>query len=299
MVAEQGGTQIGRMYVEITGDDKQLSAKLSQVKNNMQDMSRDTKSANADFTRFAKTAGLVAGTLATVGISVGAITALATHSPALAGAMATIAINTFNLGQILGQNVLPIFEAIGQELIPAIGEAIYALNPAISWLVDIVSSGVSDMAKVISGEFDKIEDAGPKSVLVVSMAAAGFALGGFKGMLLGAAMGYAVKDVLRPEMSDEEIEHYKSTGFLSTRLEGNWVQTDRALAGVKEDFIKRYDDWYDVFMPQNNPFIVAGKYTTDVVWNLLWDSINNIMNNWDKNQVEYTAPNGAPRGVGW
>jgi hypothetical protein len=199
----------------------------------------------------------------------------------------------------LGQNVLPIFDAIGQELIPAIGQAIYALNPAISWLVETVSSGISDMASVISGELNNIEDAGPKSVLVLSMASAGFAIGGFKGMLLGAAMGYAIEDVLRPEMSDEDIAKYKSTGLLSTSLEGNWVQSDRALEGVKKDFSSRYDDWYDVFMPQNNPFIVGNKYAIEVVWNLLWDSVNNIMNNWDRNQVEYTASNGAPRGVGW
>jgi hypothetical protein len=280
MVGETSGTEIGGMFVKFSADDKDLTIKLSNVKDKLENMSDKTKSATTDFVRFSKVTSEVGAALAIVGVSTGAILALATQSPALAGAMAAIAVSTFNLGQIIGQEVAPIFEKIGQELIPAIGVAIQNLNPQITWLVDTVSQGITDMSLALSGQFSKIKDAAPKSIMVLAGASAGYSLMGPAGIFVGAALGYGLDSFMNAGQTP--AEHFSSAKS-NFQDESSWASTNPLVSGL---------------IGIGGTYMGAGVEAAKGIYTALSNLISSILAGLSKNDVQSSLLNGTAKTSG-
>jgi hypothetical protein len=292
------------MFVTLTADDNDLSVKISNVKKQLNTMGQESKSTNMDFSRLAKTASLVGVGLAAVGVSVGAITALAMHSPAMAGAIASMSVNMFQLSNIIGQDLAPLFETIGGTLVPAIGAAIQALSPQISWLVNVMSEGIRDFSSLITGQFEQISRLGPKSAIVLAGAAQGFAMGGPAGMFMGAALGYAIENYVSPSAAEKEAAE---SGFYPSMLGSGFVDTEAAASRMQKQADKIMDRWASGAYGQSNLGIIQAAFDASVLGaegfrtsaNFMIDLVQQIYATLDNGDVLLSNKNGLTKQSAW
>lgn len=195
--------EAGTLVIRGRIDSAEIETGLTRVQGRLQESQKETRSMSADFNRLGQeTRGVANSLLAISGISLAGLTAL---SPALAPEFARMKVGILELSNAVGQQLQPLFQEIGTNLIPSITEAIIRNQDAISGFISVVSEGVGDVSALIRGDLAEIENLVPKGSGAALGAAAGFILGGPKGMFLGAALGYAMGDHIASNFEQENV----------------------------------------------------------------------------------------------
>lgn len=184
---------VGSLEVKGTIETAEIDKGLDRIEDGLQDVKSQSDSTFGSFSNLAQVTKDVAGSfikIATVGV--GAMTALATLSPAVAPSMAKMAIEMRKVSFALGDQLRPLFESVANDLIPAIGTAIERFTPQIEGMVNVGTEGMGDISKALKGEWEDIKNIIPKSTLALSFGAAGLILGGPVGGMFGLAAGWAI-----------------------------------------------------------------------------------------------------------
>lgn len=226
---------VGSLSIKGTIDTGEIDRGLLRIEGSLQNVQAQTNSTFGSFSNLAQVTKSVASSfvkIATVGV--GAMTALASVSPAVAPAMARISMAMREISFAMGDKLAPLFESVANDLIPAIGSAIERFTPQINNMVSIGVEGINDISSALKGNWSEISNIIPKTAGV----ATGIALGskfGLQGMLLGAALGYVAGDAFgtTPEAYEEA-----KFGMDKTAVALEETQGDTSMSGLIDTFVK-------------------------------------------------------------
>ena len=135
-------------------DTASIEAGFDRIVDQQEEMDQQTNQLNASTRKtgtILSSLTKVFGVLGAVGV--GAITALATKSPVLAGTMAKIEVQTLKLSNTIGRQLRPIFETIAGDLLPALNKAFADNKDSIGIMVNNISLLIKSLSNLISLDF--------------------------------------------------------------------------------------------------------------------------------------------------
>lgn len=215
----------GELEIQGTIDNRDIVSGLDRIGDALENTKAKGNNVNSSMSLLSSTASSVAKQFmifATVGV--GAMTALASKSPAVAPELAKMSVELTSISNQLGEHLKPAFAAIADELLPAMGEAIDNNSAKITTFVGLITEGIHDLSSLATGEFQNIEQLGEKTALSIAGAIAGaFITKSAKGAVAGAAAGYALEKAIVP---DDVPAYYR-------RNLGTFAETFTAMRDVK------------------------------------------------------------------
>lgn len=224
----------------LTVDD--IESGLDRVTDQIEDMETQTKQLNATTRETKNLVGSTTKFFIGLGIAgTAAITALAVKSPALAGTMAKISVQTLKLSNIIGRELRPIFETIANDLIPSIGQAFSNNEVFISNVVDTIVELVEAVGSLITLDWEGLIEHLDKVALVGGGIAVGGAVGGLPGAAVGGAIGLLASSSLFDEKAFEKQKEGFESGTARGILQGVGASTAvgaQVLGELQKEFLK-------------------------------------------------------------
>lgn len=182
--------EIGQLQITGNLDTRDIEKGFVRIESQFDRVQTQAESSLGTFNKLGSSAARFGKSLVLIGTAgIGALTALATKSPVLAPTFARLQSTMLRLSNTAGQVLKPLFETFANELIPAIGTAIQNNEGIIGKFVNAASIGLSDLANLLSGNLQQIENLEAKLAGGALGAFIGGALGGPGGAIAGAGFG--------------------------------------------------------------------------------------------------------------
>ena len=263
--------EVGEIEITGTMNDSDIGHGFDRIKSDFEDIQNQANQTDSSMSNLSGTASALGGKLLTIGtVGVGALTALASKSPLLAGTFAKLEVSMMKLSNTLGPIIKPIFEGT-IDFLDDFDSWVNKNEGTISNITSTIGEGVSDLGSALQGEWDKINNIIPKGSGVATGIAIGAKTGGLWGMLAGAALGYIAGDLMVPDVTAEEKEEH-----------GVYAESQKSADTTmsyfeKADEILRKDPSFDNFMDaigQIGKGVSSGLVTGT---NFIWDFIEDIL----------------------
>lgn len=199
--------EVGQLEITGTMNDTDINQGFDRIIDDFKNAENQANQANASMGRLSNTASMLGKGLITIGtVGVGALTALASKSPVLAGTFAKMEVNMLKLSNTVGRQLKPAFEGVNQ-FIQDLNTSLSDNGTIVSTVAGSIGESFQDVGSIITGQWNNIQNIIPKGTGV----ALGIRLGskfGLTGMLAGAALGLVMGDVagdiLTPDVTAQE-----------------------------------------------------------------------------------------------
>lgn len=179
--------EVGQLEIAGSLDTSDIENGFVRITGSFKQIENQSKQTNASLSSTKSIAKSLGKTLIGIGVTgVGAMTALASKSPVLAGTMSKIQVSTMKLSNTLGRQMRPAFEGMN-ELINGFNSAASNSDSVIGGLSNTIGNFFSDTGKALSGQ--EIQFGTEKALGTTAGTVSFGGIGGLLGFLLGGPSG--------------------------------------------------------------------------------------------------------------
>ena len=172
------------LVFKATLENAEFDQGMRRIKGDLRVMQVEADKSNSSLERMGAVTQTIATRLLAVGAAgVGALTAMATQSPAVAGEMAKIKNEMREMSFTAGENLKPVFESIANDLLPALNERLSKTGEGSVGFLDVFANGLERISQLLDTEPNNSGN----TLANILLGGGGALVGGYLGSFLGPA----------------------------------------------------------------------------------------------------------------